>query len=107
MDVPMSETIRIRLVSSSALDTYEVFSLLTSILSSAVVGFAVAFLQADEGDGAPLLWSGVVFLALMIVCGRTALRTRRALRRQGTLLRFPLGDPETVQRPAADDGPAS
>jgi hypothetical protein len=64
-----------------------------STLWSAVIGFAVAFVQAGEGEGLHLLWTAIVFLLLMVVCGVVAFTKRRKLKREAKRIRFRLGDP--------------
>lgn len=91
--VSVPESVEIRLVDASVLADYEVWSLATSILSSAIIGFFVAFCQAAAGTGQSLLWTALVFLSLAIVSGLTAVSKRKRLRKNTRKMSFRVGDP--------------
>lgn len=92
--VSVPETVDIRLVDASALADYEVWSLLTSILSSAVVGFAVAYLQARTAfERTQHLVITLVFLCLMLVCAIMSWHKRRRISAKARQVRFRIGEP--------------
>lgn len=91
--VSVPESVEIRLVDASVLSDYEVWSLATSILSSAVIGFFVAFCQAATGTGQSLLWTALVFLVLALVTGLTAVNKRRRLSKNTRKMSFHVGEP--------------
>ena len=66
--VSMPESVEVRFVDASTLFDYEIWSLLTSILSSAVVGFLVGYFQADEGNKQLYGWIAGVFFSADDVC---------------------------------------
>lgn len=91
--VSVPETVEIRLVDATVLSDYETWTFLASILSSTVVGFVVAYLQAPEAPSAvALLAAGIVFAILLLVCGITAVSKRRQLRKKQRSLTFRLGE---------------
>ncbi|MDE1211741.1 hypothetical protein [Vibrio aestuarianus] len=89
--VTVPESVAVKLVDASALGDYEIWSLLTSILSSAVVGFVVAFLQADSSQKS--LYGSVtgVFALLMIICGIMVVVKRKRLSNNTKTLKFSVG----------------
>jgi hypothetical protein len=91
--VSVPETVEIKLVDASALSDYEVWVLLTSILSSTVVGFIVACIQAkgQEIQGT-LLAIALVSALLTIVCGVMAFVKRCKLTTKTKRLKFHVGD---------------
>ena len=91
--VSVPESVEIRLVDASALSDYEVWSLTTSILSSAVIGFFVAFCQAATGTGQSLLWTALVFLLLTVISGLMALSKKRRLTKNTRKMSFRIGEP--------------
>lgn len=99
--VSVPETVEIRLVDASSLADYEVWSLLTSILSSSLVGFIVAWLQSSKDDplrGTLTAISGVLTI-LMIVCASTAFMKRHRLTTKVRRLRYRIG-----AEPIPDEG---
>lgn len=88
--VSLPETVEVKLVDASVLQDYEIWSLATSILSSATVAFFVAYAQTPANQH--LLYTGLVFLALMIVTGIAALTKRVKLAKKSRRIRFRLGD---------------
>jgi hypothetical protein len=91
--VSVPETVEIKLVDASALADYEVWFLITSILSSAVVGFLVATVQAHgQPIQGPLLAVTCVFGALMIISAIMAFVKRRKLTAKAKRLKFRVGD---------------
>ncbi|EJG2373315.1 hypothetical protein HJ033_23085 [Vibrio parahaemolyticus] len=89
--VTVPESVAVKLVDASALGDYEIWSLLTSILSSAVVGFVVAFLQADSSQKS--LYGSVtgVFALLMIICAIMVIVKRKRLSNNTKTLKFSVG----------------
>ena len=67
--------------------------MLTSILSSAVVGFLVAFIQAETGKGYQLLGTTIVFSALMTTTGVMMFFKGRRLYQKAKKVSFRLGAP--------------
>lgn len=93
ISVSVPETVEIKLVDASALADYEVWSLLTSILSSAVVGFTVASVQASgQGIQHALFAVTGTFAILTAICGVMAVVKRRKLTTKTRRLRFRVGD---------------
>jgi len=87
------ETVEVRLVDASVLSEYEAWSLITSVLGSAVVGFGVAFLQASAADAARYMGNLVVFSVLLVVSGVTLVIKRRKLHSKTKKLSFRIGEP--------------
>jgi len=90
--VSVPESVDVRLVDASVLADYEIWSLLTSILGSAVIGFLVAFLQADVVN--KHLYGAVtgVFAILLVLAAAMAVSKRRALTKNTKKLRFSVGE---------------
>ena len=88
----MPESVEVRFVDASTLFDYEIWSLLTSILSSAVVGFLVGYFQADEGNKQLYGWIAGVFFLLMMFAGTMVFSKRRALTKRTRKLRFSVGE---------------
>ena len=93
ISLSVPETVEIKLVDASALADYEVWVLLTSILSSVIVGFTVATVQAS---GQPIQGAlraiSLVSVVLMVVCGVMAYLKRRKLTARTKRLKFRVGD---------------
>lgn len=66
------------MVEASALEDYEIWLLITSILGGAVVGFFVAY--AQDMAAKSLLYTGLVFALLFLISIGTALAKRARLR---------------------------
>ena len=90
MSVP--DSVEVKLVDASALGDYEVWVLLTSILSSAVTGFLVAIVQATEAERSRFIAITVVFALLAVVCGIMAVSKRTKLTNNARRVRFKIGD---------------
>jgi hypothetical protein len=91
--VTVPETVEIRLVDASALADYEVWSLLTSILSSAAIAFTVAYFQATTTTEQHLFMAvSAVFFLLMFISAAMALGKRRRLSAKARKVKFRLGD---------------
>lgn len=86
------ESVEVKLVDASALADYEVWVVLTSILSSAVTGFLVAIVQAAALDQARYVSITVVFGILMLVCAIMAVVKRRKLSNKARKVRFRVGE---------------
>lgn len=84
--VSIPESIKIKMVDASALYDYEVWVLIASILSSALVGFLVAYLQAVDSNSPSQTYAGwvtVVFGLLFFVSLSTGFVKRRTLNKKG------------------------
>lgn len=90
--VSVPESVEVRLVDAGVLGDYEVWALVSSILSSAVVGFLVAFFQAPSGEGGVYLAITAVFAFLLLVSAATATIKRRRLNSRVKRIRFRLGE---------------
>lgn len=91
--VSVPETVDIKLVDASVLSDYEVWSLSTSILSSFVVGFFVAYLQEDKEEVKSIF--GIVallFLLLLAISGIMAFSKRSSLSKKTKKVRFAVGE---------------
>ena len=74
------------MVNAAALSDYEMWIFISSIVSNAFVGFAVAYFQAKDANSAIALevgWATVIFGILMAACILRAVCVRIALRRKG------------------------
>lgn len=89
--VSVPETVEVKLVDASVLADYEVWSLVTSIIGSAVVGFLVAYFQADESVKGIYGAVTVVFGLLMVLSGGMAVYKRRALTKNSKKVSFGVG----------------
>lgn len=84
--VSVPDQIKIRMVDASALADYEIWLFISSLLSSAFVGFVVPYVQSRETDSpmqGPYLWTAVMFLILFLISLGMAIGKRRALRKKG------------------------
>lgn len=84
--VTVPESIQIKMVDASALADYEVWIFIASILSSAVVGFLVAYLQAVDAKSpsqAYIGWTCVLFALLFAVASGMATYKRTSLQKKG------------------------
>jgi len=91
--ITVPETVEIRLVDASALADYEIWSIFTSIFSSAVVGFVVAYFQATvTAEQHLFLITAILFLIVMTISILMAIAKRRRLTARARKVRFRLGD---------------
>ncbi|MEZ4377195.1 MAG: hypothetical protein R3B35_02810 [Gemmatimonadales bacterium] len=92
--VSLPEAVEVKLVDATALADYEVWSLLTSILGSAFIGFLVATLQEPNTSptNAVLRSMTLVIALLLAICAITAFSRRRRLAGKVRRLRFRLGE---------------
>ena len=84
VNVPSSITVR--MVNASALEDYEIWVFISSLLSNAVVGFLIAYFQALDGNSPSkgfAGWTTVVFSILFFVSVSVAIRKRMQLREKG------------------------
>jgi len=88
----MPETMEIKLVDASALADYEIWFLLTSVCSSAVIGFLVATEQATKDQLNQMIAITVVFAIIALICMITAIFKRNHLRRKTKSVKFKLGE---------------
>ena len=70
LTISVPDDIEIKVVDASALDEYEVWVLLASLVMNAVVGFGVAFFQ-DTKQG-HLGWVALMFVLIFLICGGSA-----------------------------------
>jgi hypothetical protein len=92
----LPETIDVRLVNASALNEYEIWFGITGMLSSAAVGFFVAFVQTPSersNSTAAFFWAAIMFAALFVITGVAALYKRWQLTRKTKNVRFTVGSP--------------
>ena len=90
--VSVPESVEVKLVDASALADYEVWVLLTSILSSAVTGFLVAIIQAVADYKSQYVAITMVFAILMFICALMAIMKRRKLSSKARRVRFRVGE---------------
>ena len=90
--ISVPETVEVRLVDAGVLSDYEVWALVSSILSSTVIAFAVAWFQAPDGEGGVYLANALVFGVLLIVAATTAHTKRKRLNSGLKRLRFRIGE---------------
>jgi len=81
--VSVPETIEIRMVNATVLTDYEVWFFISSVLSSAVVGFLIAFLQQHQGSW--LAMTIVLFVLLIVSCAMTFVK-RHKLRQKSKVI---------------------
>lgn len=86
------ETVEVKLVDASVLADYEIWILLTSILSSAVAGFVVAIVQAPANDQGRYIANAVIFALLMIGAAFMGYYKRKKLSSNARKIRFRVGD---------------
>ncbi len=89
--VLVPDTIEIRMVDASALQDYEVWILITSVLGSAVVGFVVALWQSSsskDGLDKGLIMPLVVFAILMAISGAMLVSKRRKLTKKSRAIKL-------------------
>lgn len=93
ISVSVPETVEVKLVDASALADYEVWVLLTSILSSTAAGFVVSTIQSSGKPEQPtLIASSVVWVVLTVVCAVTAAVKRSKISAKAKRLKFAVGD---------------
>jgi len=84
--VSVPESVEIRMVNASVLGDYEIWIFIASLLSNAVVGFLVAFIQALDSKSlntSNIGWSLVVFVILFLIALAMAVFKRVSLRSKG------------------------
>ena len=92
--VSIPEVLEIRMVDASVLADYEVWFFISSLLSSAVVGFLVAFFQSYPEPGetgrpsASLLATTLMFAVLLVISVAMTLMKRRQMRKRSKPLRL-------------------
>ena len=86
------ETVEVKLVDASVLADYEIWILLTSILSSAVTGFVVAIVQAPTNDQGRYIANAVIFSLLMLGAALMGHYKRKKLGKNARKIRFRVGD---------------
>lgn len=92
ISVLVPEEITIRMVDASALADYEVWFFLSSLLSSAFIGFLVAYVQASNNSAdplaRPLFWIATIIGLLFVVSFVMAIAKRSLLRRKGRTMKL-------------------
>jgi hypothetical protein len=86
INVFVPEVMEIRMVDASTLEDYEMWLFLASILSGAVIAFAVAF--AQDTTQHHLLAMAIVFVALFGGAASMAVRKRLRLRNRSRTIRL-------------------
>lgn len=84
--VSVPEAIEIKMVDASALADYEIWFFISSLLSSALIGFFVAYLQSKDGishSAGPLGCMTLFLLLLFAISVATALHKRKCLQKKG------------------------
>lgn len=91
ISVLVPDEITIRMVDASTLSDYEVWVFISSLLSSAFVGFLVAYIQASStGDPTrgPIFWM-TILIALLTVAGLIMVYNKRTqLKRKGRTMKL-------------------
>ena len=93
------EIIEIKMVDANALGDYEILGVVVSILSSALIGFFVAYIQARDAkasDATDLWYFCLVLLAMVVIAIGSALRKRRAIRKKGRKLQLRIASASEV-----------
>lgn len=94
ISVSVPETVEVKLVDASSLTDYEVWVLLTSILSSVSAGFVVAAIQSSgKPEQGTLVAISIVWVILTVVCAVTAKAKRAKISAKVRRLKFAVGDP--------------
>jgi hypothetical protein len=94
ISVSVPETVEVKLVDASALADYEVWVLLTSILSSVAAGFIVAAIQSPGKPELPtLVATSIVWVVLTLICALTAKSKRSRISAKAKRLKFAVGEP--------------
>ena len=86
------ESVEVKLVDASVLADYEIWVLLTSILSSAVTGFVVAIIQAPANDQGRYIANAIIFTLLMIGSGLMGNYKRKKLGSKARKIKFRVGE---------------
>jgi H+/Cl- antiporter ClcA len=84
--VNVPENITIRMVNAAALEDYELWFFISSLLATVVVGFVLAYLQAVDSNSQSrgvTGWTLVIFAILFLIALVVALSRRWSLRRRG------------------------
>lgn len=80
LTVSVPEAIEIKMVDASVLADFEVWFFISSILSSATIGFFVAYLQSE--DDTALLINAFIFLLLFVITLSMTFYKRYKLRKK-------------------------
>lgn len=90
--ISVPESLEVNLVDASQLSEYEIWALLTSISSSAVVGFFVGYLQAAKGT--ENLWVAIMTFAgaVLALSGLMLFFKRRRLYQKKRRVEFRLSE---------------
>lgn len=84
--ISVPETIRVKMVNASVLGDYEIWFFISSLLSNALVGFLVAYLQ--DTTKTALLAMTLVWAALFVVTTVTTVVKRTSLRKRSKEISF-------------------
>jgi hypothetical protein len=100
VSITVPETVEVRMVDATSLSDYEWHFFISSLLSSALVGFLIASLQADETTRVPFIAFtvvlGVFFVASVI--WTIVKRVRLAAKAKTIQLRYAQIEPRTTSR---------
>ena len=99
VSVPASHNIR--LVDASVLLEYETWSLMTSFLVAAFVGFLIATLDAPEQSQPPYIAFTVILGVLTLVSGLRAAYKRVAMVKDTRTVSFRIGEQISDEQPSA------
>ena len=91
ISVLVPDEITIRMVDASALADYEVWAFISSVLSSAFVGFLVAHLQASSANdptSGPMMWMTVLIGLLMGASLIMVFSKRTLLKKKGRTMKL-------------------
>ncbi|WP_324037036.1 hypothetical protein [Aeromonas caviae] len=89
--VSIPDSIEIKMVDASALADYEVWSFISSLLSSAFIGFLVAYMQgrdAHSASTAPIGYGALILLILFSVSLYMAIYKRNNLKKKGKSIKL-------------------
>jgi hypothetical protein len=102
-------TIEVRMVNAASLEDYEIWFLVSSLVSSAAIGFLVAYMQSfqedaqgvERGDGTFLVVA-LIFCALMVLCVWRAITLRRRITSESKTYQMRASASKPAKEPKAD-----
>lgn len=84
--VNVPENITVRMVNAVALEDYEIWFFISSVLGAFVAGWSVAYFQAVDAKSPSTSyvgWTTILFIILFVIAFFVALRKRLSLRSRG------------------------